>query len=83
MGEGANRVLAGVVGSFCEGRLSFASGLGAVDRVRHLQEIQTLLPETMVSLGIIITYRTSFITILAFFWQGDAKEKTTSIRVDH
>lgn len=64
MGDGANRVLAGVKGSFCEGRLSITSGLEAVDRALHLQRIQDLVPETMVRLGTIITYQPSFVTVL-------------------
>ena len=44
MGEGAKRVLAGVVGNLCDGRLSGASCFEAVDRVRHLRQTQTLLP---------------------------------------
>lgn len=54
MGDGANRVLAEVVGSFCEGRLSVASGLEAIDMARHPQKIHDICPEAMFRLRTII-----------------------------
>lgn len=53
MGEGAKRVLAGVVGNLCDGRLSGASCFEAVDRVRHLRQTQTLLPAIALLFAII------------------------------
>lgn len=63
MGDGANRVLAGVVGSFCEGRLSIAFCVVAVDR--HLQQVQALLPGMLIRLGTIIMFKASLAAIRA------------------
>ena len=56
MGEGANRVLAGIVGSFCEGRRSAAPCFEFVEIHRHLQHTQAFFPATA-RLDVIITYR--------------------------
>ena len=66
MGDGANRVLAGVEGSFCEGRLSITSGLVVVDKARYLQQIQSPVPEMTVRLSTIITYQPSSVAVLVF-----------------